>query len=272
MNAAPGAGGGWLAQARAAADTPPQRPRAPLLLDIEGHPVRVGSVEPETAELMRAAGLPLRPSMVAAGPMVGNGWQIAPPADASLARIATWLHAAGLAGAWRDELLAVVDGDERDVARVERAAVRPLGLTTYAVHLVGRAFDGEGVWVQQRALDKATDPGQWDTLMGGQVAAGETADRALARETWEEAGLDVATLIDLRRHDRITIRRPVAEGYMVEHIDVFSARLPPGCVPSNRDGEVERFECLDRAALASRLAAGVFTLEASLILAASGTD
>jgi len=27
------------------------------------------------------------------------------------------------------------------------------------------------IWVQQRALDKANDPGLWDTLMGGMVSA-----------------------------------------------------------------------------------------------------
>ena len=33
------------------------------------------------------------------------------------------------------------------------------------MHLVGETSDGH-FWVQQRALNKANDPGQWDTLMG----------------------------------------------------------------------------------------------------------
>ena len=37
----------------------------------------------------------------------------------------------------------------------------------------------------------------------------------------------------------------------------------------NQDGEVERFECLAPEALLERLAAGQFTLEAALMLAAS---
>src|SRR4029079_6897231 len=104
------------------------------------------------------------------------------------------------------------------LSEVERSVVRVLGLSTFAVHLVGYASDGARIWVQQRAFDKATDPGRWDTLMGGQVAAGETVETTLARETWEEAGLDVATLLELDRGESLTIRRPVAEGYMVEHI------------------------------------------------------
>jgi 8-oxo-dGTP pyrophosphatase MutT (NUDIX family) len=249
----------WLARARATADAPPLALREPLRLDVGGHAVVVGSVEPETAKRLVDARQPLR--------RVESGWQVDAPAVPSLAAIAAWLRDAGLAGRWRDEQLAVVDGDEHAIAAVERSVVRVLGLTTFAVHLVGFAADGERVWVQQRALDKATDPGRWDTLMGGQIAAGETAASALARETWEESGLDVRTLRELRRRPRITIRRPVGEGYMVEHLEVYSTRLPAGVEPHNLDGEVIRFECLDGAALERRLASGEFTLEATLILA-----
>ena len=82
----------------------------------------------------------------------------------------------------------------------------------------------------------------------------------------EEAGLVVADLRDLERCPPITIRRPVAEGYMVERIEVFRALVPDDVVPNNRDGEVERFDRLAHAALLERLAAGEFTLEATLIL------
>ena len=164
---------------------------------------------------------------------------------------------------WRDERLAVDAVDGSALAAVERAVVRVLGITTRAVHLVGFAPDGR-VWVQQRAFDKAVDPGRWDTLMGGQVSAGESIEETLERETQEEAGLAIADLIDVRRTDRITVRRPVAEGYIVEHIEVFEATVPAALAPRNRDGEVERFECLAAAALHERLAAGAFTLEATL--------
>jgi 8-oxo-dGTP pyrophosphatase MutT (NUDIX family) len=249
--------GDWLAQARAAANMAPLRPREPLHLRTDAGSVLVGTVEADCAERMRAAGLPIARD--------ARGWHVAAPATPSLAVIAAWLRDAGLGGAWRDELLAVVDEQERPVAAIERSVVRVLGLTTFAVHLVGFAADGR-VWVQQRAFDKATDPGRWDTLMGGQVGAGETTETALTRETWEEAGLDVAALLDLRRRERMTLRRPVAEGYLIEHIDVFTARLADGVSPSNQDGEVVCFECLDGEALEARLAVGDFTLEATLIL------
>ena len=161
----------------------------------------------------------------------------------------------------------MVDAGGRTLAAVERSVVRVLGLRTFAVHLCGRTLDGR-FWVQQRAFDKATDPGRWDTLMGGQMAAGESIETTLERETGEEAGLAPADLAALARGPDVLVRRPVAEGYMDERIAVFRAVLGAGLAPANRDGEVVRFECLDEAALRRRLADGEFTLEASLILGA----
>ncbi len=246
---------------RARADASAARPRGALWLGAPGE--LIGSIEPALAQRMAAAGLPIAAA--------GEGWCISAdseaPADASLARIARWLLAEGLVSRWRDELLTVIDAHGMPRGRIERAAVRPLGIATRAVHLIGQATDG-GVWVQQRALDKATDPGQWDTLMGGLQAAGEADLATLERETWEEAGLRLTDLQCLRATGRLTVRRPVAEGYMIEHIEVFAATIPFGLVPANRDGEVARFECLDAQALAERIESGEFTLEAALILGA----
>lgn len=249
MNAA------WLERLRARADQPPLRPRVALRLAAAG--AEVGSIEPELATRLMADGLPIA---VTSGAVLVQG-----EADASLARIARWLHERGLASRWRDELLAVTDASGAVHAAIERAAVRPLGITTHAVHLAGRDPDGHW-WIQQRALDKATDPGLWDTLMGGLVADRESIAQTLERETWEEAGLRLADLTELREHGTLLVRRPVAEGYMVERMAAWSACVPHHLVPENQDGEVQRFECVDEAALRTRLEADAFTLEAALVL------
>ena len=121
--------------------------------------------------------------------------------------------------------------------------------------------------MQRRALDKATDAGLWDTLMGGQVGAGESVRDTLTREAWEEAGLQIDALQAVEPVRRLVVRRPVGEGYLVETLHVFDAIVPDGLQPVNQDGEVERFECLSAAELDARLRAGLFTLEAALILA-----
>ncbi len=247
----------WLDDARRVADQPRDPAREPLLPSAGDE--AIGSVEPVLARKLVAAGLPLRRST--------RGWRVDPPLDRSLATIARWLDAHGLAAPWRDELLVVTTSAGEPIGVVERAVVRVLGIATFAVHLVGVRDDGH-YWVQQRSFAKATDPGRWDTLMGGQVAAGERVEATLERETMEEAGLAVADLIDLQRCDDVIVRRPIAEGDIYERIAVYRARVPDALAPVNRDGEVERFESPDRRALVERLAAGAFTLEATLILGA----
>ena len=256
----------WLERARQRAAMPPRRHRAPLYFAAHERLIAVGSLEGAIAARLVDAGLLHR---------AGEGYALAlrsdldtrVDADAALSAVARWLHEQGLASRWRDELLAVESADGRTLAHVERAVVRVLGIGTRAVHLIGCDADGK-VWVQQRAFDKAVDPGLWDTLMGGQVAAGESVGQTLERETLEEAGLHVGQLLDLTPCDPITVARPVAEGYMLERIDVFRAVVATGNSPANLDGEVEQFACLDPAALSVRLEQGEFTLEATLILGA----
>ena len=203
----------------------------------------------------------------------GMVWRIQGDLSATLAQLAQALrvHSPYVAAQWRGEALAVCSDAGQTVGQVERGAVRPLGMATQAVHLVGHAADGR-IWVQQRALDKANDPGLWDTLMGGMVSAADTVATALARETWEEAGLRVNALQSLQPGGRVTLRRPTepgSAGYMVEQIDWFSAVVPEGLVPVNQDGEVAQFALLDRAELLHRLAQNQFTTEAALILVAA---
>ncbi|MFT3955885.1 MAG: NUDIX domain-containing protein [Piscinibacter sp.] len=241
----------WLDELRRRAAQPPLRPREPLRLGR----AEIGSIEPALGQRMADAGLPLQAA--------GGAWQIGSHDDDTLAELAWWLREQALAGRWRNELLPVTDAEGQVQGAIERAAVRPLGITTHAVHLVGRHADGR-FWVQQRAHDKATDPSMWDTLVGGLMAAGETVMTTLQRETWEEAGLRLAELDALQPLGHLQIRRPVAEGYMVERATLFEAVLPR-LAPQNQDGEVAGFACVDAATLTEDLAAGRYTLEAALI-------
>lgn len=251
----------WRARLAAAADAPPRHPRVPLWAGR----ARIGSVEPD---LFERAGL-------AQGPWVSpheEGWRLGEgDATSVLAQIADTLRATGLAHTWRNEQLAVRGEDGVFVGTVERAVARALGLFTDAVHLTALAPDGS-VWVQQRAHDKPTDPGKWDTLVGGLVPAGESLDEALARETWEEAGLRISQLRDLRRGGQVLTRRPFQEqahGYVVEMLHWWIALLPDGVAPANQDGEVAGFRRMTMDELQAQLEADAFTIDAALLLLAA---
>jgi len=238
-------------------------PAGLLRLALEGH--ACGWVDPAAADCLLAG----------SAEFVRHGSVLQPARDllgfddctALLGRAARRLRERGLAPHWRDEQLDVLSDDGARLATIERGVCRILGITTHSVHL--NAFDSMGrVVAARRAMHKPSDPGLWDSLAGGMVAAGETLDQALQRESMEEAGLDMAGLemagLGPRQRRGCLIQRPVAEGLMIEQLTVFDVRLPEGFEPVNADGEVSAFHRFPIVELLPALERGEFTLEASL--------
>ncbi len=254
----------WLADLRAAADQRPRKPRAPLWVGE----ARIGSVEPDVL-----LGLAL-PAKLITPAKRGNesGFRVHGDLTGSLHKVALAMREAGIAHVWRDEQLAVTDTQGNRLGTVERAVVRPLGVTTFAVHLVGQSPDGRH-WVQQRSLTKPNDPGLWDTLMGGMIPACDSIAQALERETWEEAGLKIEQMLQLRHGGRVTMRRPTdagVGGYVVEHIEWFRCIVPAGIEPANQDGEVAQFRLMQPGEVLGRLERDEFTIEAALVITEHG--
>lgn len=260
----------WLAGARREAQRPPPQPRQPLV--VAGQVV--GSVAEGFLHQIGLQRLLGKRYVLSVGEHDGApAWLLqGPPGSATdaLNTLAAALRDEGLCGPWRDEQLAVCNAAGEGVATVERGAVRVLGITTRAVHLVGLARDGR-MWVQKRSMQKPNNPGLWDTLMGGMVSAADSLPEALARETWEEAGLRIGELHQVTHGGHVDFSRPSREGggvgYMLERIDWFSAEVPEGMEPCNQDGEVERFDLLTLDTVREQVGAGLFTLEAGLVIA-----
>jgi len=205
------------------------------------------------------------------GRLMGSGSEL----NALLATVATTLRQAGCAPGWRNELLDVwpehplgsaASPDSRAFGAIERGVVRPLGLLTQAVHLSGWSQNGH-LWVARRSLTKATDPGMWDTLVGGLVSSQEDVQVGLVRESDEEAGLeaqDIANRTPIRTIARML--RQVPEGYQVEDVLTCECVLPAHVIPKNRDGEVMEIQLMAPATIFNMLTQGAFTLEASIVL------
>lgn len=206
------------------------------------------------------------------GHLVSSG----PELNALLATVATTLRQAGCAPGWRNELLDVWPEqplgsasslDSQPLGAIERGVVRPLGLLTRAVHLSGWSTNGH-LWVARRSLTKATDPGMWDTLVGGLISSQEDVQVGLVRESDEEAGLeaqDIAARTPLRTIARML--RQVPEGYQVEDVLTCECILPAHAIPKNRDGEVMEIQLMAPVTIFNMLIQGAFTLEASIVLA-----
>ncbi len=95
-----------------------------------------------------------------------------------------------------DELLDVVDDDDRVIGRATRAEMRRDNLLHRAVYLVLRSSRGE-IFVHRRTTTKDVYPGYFDVTVGGVVAAGEDYDVAAERELAEEVGVVGAPIVPL---------------------------------------------------------------------------
>lgn len=179
--------------------------------------------------------------------------------------IALSLRAAGLTRAWRDELLNVY-AEGFAIGQIERAAMRPLGLLTQAIHLNGWTPDGD-IYLQLRARTKAFDPNMWDTLVGGLLNAEDSSAEGLNRESEEEAGLSQSDM-KVRTPIRtiLRLRRRLPEGYQLEDILVSDCIIPPSAELKNQDGEVERIESFKPKEVVQMIEDGVVTIEAAIVL------
>jgi len=185
---------------------------------------RIGWLRPELAARLAAW-----PAVFKSGPekVILLKPDALPPVLEQLAR-------EGFIPGWRDERYAVDGGFE-----IERAAARPFGLTTRAVHVNGVA--GGRMWLARRSATKPIDPGTLDNLVGGGVAAGFSLEETLVKEAWEEAGIPEELARRATPGGSARVLREVPEGVQSEVIHVYDLELPRDFQPKNQDGEVSEF-------------------------------
>lgn len=174
---------------------------------------------------------------------------------AALTGVVEALAAEGFIPGWRNERYRVAD-----LFEIERAAARPFGLTTTAVHVNG-IVAGEKMWLARRAGTKPIDPGMLDNLVGGGLTAGLAVEEVLAKEAWEEAGIPAPLARTATRGGTFNILREVPEGVQSEVVHVYDLALPVDFQPRNQDGEVSEFKLVPFDAVARER----LTFEAELV-------
>ncbi len=90
-------------------------------------------------------------------------------------------------GGHPDELLDIVDGEDRVIGRASRREVHADGSLHRAVHLF-MVNDRNQILLQRRSQWKADWPGRWDSSVSGHVTAGCGYDETVFREAEEEIG------------------------------------------------------------------------------------
>ena len=141
----------------------------------------------------------------------------------------------GVIPGWRNERYRIAD-----LFEIERAAARPFGLTTQAVHVNG--IVGERMWLARRSPTKPIDPGMLDNLVGGGISVGFSVEATLVKEAWEEAGIPAELARKAKAGGTISVLREVPEGVQSETISVYDLELPADFRPQNQDGEVSEFK------------------------------
>jgi 8-oxo-dGTP pyrophosphatase MutT (NUDIX family) len=186
---------------------------------------RIGWLQPELAA--RLAGWPA---------VFTSGSEKVVLVDAAgLGRVVEELAQEGFIPGWRNERYRIAE-----LFDIERAAARPFGLTTQAVHVNGIA--GERMWLARRSLTKPIDPGLLDNLVGGGISVGFSVEATLVKEAWEEAGIPAELARRAKPGGTISILREVPEGVQSETISVYDLELPADFRPQNQDGEVSEFK------------------------------
>ncbi len=87
-----------------------------------------------------------------------------------------------------EELVEIVDRDNRPIGALTRRLMREQGLIHRAAYILVFNTAGE-LFLQKRTLTKDIYPGYWDMAAGGVVLAGESYEAAARRELQEELGV-----------------------------------------------------------------------------------
>lgn len=163
------------------------------ILDAANHPQPVGWLHRQHLPWLAANQQLLQPN-----PTAGDGWRLDPALNTPAARgdalnqLAIRLHQHGLIAHWYDEQVAVLtDWGQPPLATASRASIGFLGIKAFGVHL--NAYHGHAnqmqLWMARRASHLANFPNQYDHLVAGGVAAGDSILGTLIKEAQEEAGM-----------------------------------------------------------------------------------
>ncbi|KAJ7604496.1 nudix hydrolase 20 [Mycena polygramma] len=173
------------------------------------------------------------------------------------------------------------DSDALNYAfEMERAACALFGIITYGVHMntYQEGVDASGertlrLWIPTRARTKSMWPGYLDNTVAGGIPAGMGAFESLVKECMEEASL---TEDLVRKHVRavgcVSYFFRAAKGWLQPEVEYnFDMVIPAGADPTPfepkpLDGEVERFDFVDKAQVEQDMRAGRFKPNCALVL------
>jgi isopentenyldiphosphate isomerase len=149
-----------------------------------------------------------------------------------------------------DEMLTRVTDLDEVLGPVPRSHVHGNpALIHRSVHILVVSPDGR-LLLQKRSLRKDTQPGKWDTSVGGHVGFGQSYEEAARREAEEELGMSPGELVFLYPS---RIRNAVESENI--HTFLYVSAGPFRAEP----GEIDELRFWSKAEIKRELGTGVFT-------------
>ncbi|MDB5105814.1 MAG: idi [Fibrobacteres bacterium] len=149
-----------------------------------------------------------------------------------------------------DEMLTLVTDQDDILGPVPRSRVHGNpALIHRSVHVLVVSRDGR-LLLQKRSMRKDTQPGKWDTSVGGHVGFGQTYEEAARREAEEELGLTPDELVFLYPS---RIRNEVESENIHTFLHVSAGPFRP------EPGEIDELRFWTKREIRAALGTGVFT-------------
>lgn len=205
--------------------------------------IGVGWMSPERAEVVARY-----PQIFAReGETIALASHLTTPAARSkaVAGIAAELAGSGAFGNLQDEYYAIKNAwAEPEIMQLDRGLVPGFGARAYGVHVNGyvRTPHGLSLWIGTRALDRKVEPGKRDNMVAGGQPAGLTLMENVAKECSEEASIELPLALTARLTGAITYSFDTTTGVRDDTMFCFDIEMPEGAIPTNRDGEISRFD------------------------------
>jgi isopentenyl-diphosphate Delta-isomerase len=131
-----------------------------------------------------------------------------------------------------NEILEIVDADDRAIGRATRAEIHARSLLHRAVHVF--LFNSAGdIYVQRRSSSKDRHPSKLDSSAAGHVDPGESYEQTAVRELREELGIP-AEVEEL-------LRLPASHVTDYEHVRLFRVVSDEKPVPNPEEVQWGRF-------------------------------
>ena len=149
-----------------------------------------------------------------------------------------------------DEMLTLVTDRDDILGPVPRSRVHGNpSLIHRSVHILV-VSPGGLLLLQKRSLRKDTQPGKWDTSVGGHVGFGQSYEEAARREAEEELGLRPEALVFLYPS---RIRNAVESENIRTFLHISAGPFRP------EPGEIDELRFWSKAEIAQSLGSGIFT-------------